>query len=161
MVPSSILVPTDGSGPAKAAEVFAAELAGLMGNAEVRLINVIPMTCVGDIVDYTAENVVKIKGLNYRACTLEESEAAQRVLEAAAERVKSVAGPGVEVSTKVVEAPSPAGAIVEEAQSERACGLIVMGNRGLGGFGSLVLGSVSTQVLHGAQCPVAIVKEEA
>jgi nucleotide-binding universal stress UspA family protein len=159
MVPSSILVPTDGSGPARAAELFAADVANLMAEAEVRIINVIPMTCVGEMVDYTSENVVKIKGLNYRACTLEESEAAQRVLGAAAERVQAVAGAGVKVTTKVVEAPSPAGAIVEEAGSE--CGLIVMGNRGLGGFGSLVLGSVSTQVLHGAQCAVAIIKEEA
>jgi nucleotide-binding universal stress UspA family protein len=40
--------------------------------------------------------------------------------------------------------------------SERA-DLMVIGSRGGGGFGSLVLGSIASQVVHHAHCPVVVV----
>ena len=67
-------------------------------------------------------------------------------------------GTGVKVATKLIENKSPAKGILDEALSTGECKMIVVGDRGHGGLPGLLLGSVSSQVLHGAHCPVIIVK---
>jgi nucleotide-binding universal stress UspA family protein len=42
-------------------------------------------------------------------------------------------------------------------QAARDSDMLVVGSRGGGGFASLVLGSVSNQVVHHASCPVVVV----
>jgi len=51
----------------------------------------------------------------------------------------------------------PAGEIMKAAE-EASADVIVMGSRGLGHLGGLLLGSVSERVLHGARVPVLIVR---
>ncbi|MCC7411989.1 MAG: universal stress protein [Gammaproteobacteria bacterium] len=51
----------------------------------------------------------------------------------------------------------PAETLCEQAKRD-GVDLIVMGSRGRSAFTSLVLGSVSSQVLHHAPCPVTIVR---
>jgi nucleotide-binding universal stress UspA family protein len=54
----------------------------------------------------------------------------------------------------------PARALLETAAADDA-ELLVVGARGMGGFKALTLGSVSRQVLHGARCPVAVIRDDA
>ncbi len=63
--------------------------------------------------------------------------------------------PSVTVTTEAV-VDTPAMALV---RTSRHAQLAVVGSRGLGGFGGMLLGSVSQQVLHHGHCPVAVVRE--
>jgi nucleotide-binding universal stress UspA family protein len=45
----------------------------------------------------------------------------------------------------------------ELIRASRDADLLVVGSRGGGGFGRLLMGSVSTQVTHHAECPVVII----
>lgn len=57
----------------------------------------------------------------------------------------------------IVEVGDPVQRIVDIASREKV-DLIALGHRGLGGFESLLLGSVSDSVAHHAPCPVLIVR---
>ena len=82
--------------------------------------------------------------------------------EGAALLAESLAGwqesyPDVEIRTRIVsERPAPA-----LVAASIGAHLLVVGTRGLGGFRSLMLGSVSHAVLHHAQGPVAVVSRHA
>ena len=66
-------------------------------------------------------------------------------------------GGTVEIEPRVVEG-APAAVLVEES---RGTDLLVVGSRGHGGFAQLLLGSVSQQCAHHAECPVVIVRATA
>lgn len=52
----------------------------------------------------------------------------------------------------------PVAETIARVVREQGCDNIVMGTRGLGGIESLVLGSVSTKVIHLVEVPVTLVK---
>jgi nucleotide-binding universal stress UspA family protein len=78
-------------------------------------------------------------------------ESAQEVLQRVVSEVQTE---GVEVEQRVVEG-SAAGALIEAADGAE---LLVVGSRGHGGFAGLLLGSVSQQCAHYANCPVVIIR---
>jgi nucleotide-binding universal stress UspA family protein len=79
---------------------------------------------------------------------------AEQLADEASTTVKSLQ-PSVDVEALAV-AGQPADALLAQSADAE---LIVVGRRGLGGFKSLLLGSVSQQVVQHADCPVVVVNQ--
>jgi nucleotide-binding universal stress UspA family protein len=86
----------------------------------------------------------------------EHRRAAEAVLDAVVREAIPDVG-DIEVERRVVEGAAAA-VLVEES---RGADLLVVGSRGHGGFAQLLLGSVSQQCAHHAECPVVIVRPRA
>jgi len=84
---------------------------------------------------------------------LDMGAVAQQTLDGGVEHVRKAA-PDVEVRG-VLESGQAAAKLIEAGRSAE---LIVLGQRGLGGFSGQVLGSVSAQVVAHAPCPVVVVR---
>lgn len=137
----TIVVGVDGSTHAGGALDFALEEAALR-DAELHIVSAweIPPGIAFAAV-YTAEALDAFRA------------EAQTILSEALAHA-AVTRPAVRCVGKVVEA-APADALLGEA---RDAGMVVVGSRGRGGFASLLLGSVSQQVVHHAACPVVVVR---
>jgi len=141
----TIVVGVDGSACALSALGFAAEEAALRG-ARLRIVSAweVPPAVYG---------VGFAPGLDQSMLDSlrENTEAIVREAVAEAERLQ----PSVQCEGATLEG-QPAEVLLHEAQD---ASLIVVGNRGRGGFASLLLGSVSQQVVHHAPCPVLVIRE--
>jgi nucleotide-binding universal stress UspA family protein len=82
----------------------------------------------------------------------------QRDVELALERAVTTACRGrrdLPVIERIAIEDRPAHALLETA---KGADLLVVGARGAGGFAGLLLGSVSTQCVNHATCPVAVIR---
>ncbi len=136
-----ILLAVDGSENALHAAKMAGELARTMQSQNLRIV-----TAFNAIPSYLGEPHVQAA---IDARLKEYNETLRVVLEAVGE-VPS------EIHTELIEG-SPAEAIIEVAQT-RSVDVIVMGSRGMGTLGGLLLGSNSQKVVAHAPCPVLIVR---
>lgn len=82
--------------------------------------------------------------------------AAQDAINRAMSKLSAIKGKTLKISTEIIQG-SPREVIVDEAEKWNA-DLIVMGSRGLGAWNRLLLGSVSSGVVHHANCSVEIVR---
>jgi nucleotide-binding universal stress UspA family protein len=82
------------------------------------------------------------------------AEAAERV---AAEGAQLAYEAGLQADAHTVKSAEPVWTAVLEVAKLYDAAVIVMGNRGRGGIGSLLLGSVSTSVIHHAARPTLVV----
>jgi nucleotide-binding universal stress UspA family protein len=135
-----IVVGVDGSEHGQAALEFAAEEAALR-SARLRIV------CAWEVPATAGMSVGLVPGLlgSFR-------EEAQAIVQSAIDRVEELK-PSVPCEPQAVE--GHAGSVLLD--QSRGATLLVVGSRGRADFTGLLLGSVSHQVLHHAQCPVVVV----
>lgn len=139
-----VVVGVDGSALALSAVEWAAREAALR-DLPLTIVHVMPATVTGSWIDVSPE-----------FWTARTRRAEGLVAEALVSASKAVPAPRVPVRQKVLSTPvGPA-----LADMSKDANMMVVGSRGLGGVPALLLGSVSSGLLHHAHCPVAVIHDE-
>ena len=138
-----ILVPVDESRPSQNSLAVAAGLARETG-AEVILTHVVQMRWSQDEAELKA---------TYGQIIDDYRRSGEATLRRTAE---SEVFSGLDVDTQLLFGNNPARELLRLTK-EREVDAIVMGSHGRGGFGRMILGSVSQRVIHDATVPVIIV----
>jgi len=141
---TKLLVPVDGSENALRALQYAIGLSRAIPGSSIHALSVHEEPIVfGEVAVYVSRE--KIAELQRKQSEGLLSQTVQ-ALEAA----------GVRHTQEIVE--GPIAQTIARRADELGCDAIVMGTRGLGALGGLVLGSVATKVVHAAKVPVTLVK---
>jgi len=138
-----ILLAVDGSQPSARAVDYVCSLRNSRIPVEVRLLNAQVLVASGNVRRFVSAETIDAY------CRAEGEEAlapARKALQAA----------GLAFEEHVVMG-QVAQSIVKEAM-QAGCTRIVMGTRGLGALGNVVLGSTALQVMHLSEIPVTLVK---
>ena len=144
-----ILVPVDGSEHSRTALEFACELSEKF-DARLSVVHVVK--------DEAAERTVMVLGSSHVTLPAEPETikaAGQAVIDAARKLTE-------EHGCRLASADSVSGSPAKEilaAVDDGSIDTIVMGSRGLGDIGGLLLGSVSHKVSHLARCTCIVVRQ--
>jgi nucleotide-binding universal stress UspA family protein len=144
MPSSKILIPVDGSSASLHAINFGIEMATQNSKISLVLLNVqnIPAIALADAsampIDWPDAAV---------------SQASDQALKGAIERCE-----GASVDFKTLVKTGKTAETIAQVADEEGVKHIVMGTRGLGGVQGLLLGSVTTKVIHLAQVPITLIK---
>lgn len=139
----AILVPIDGSEQARRALKYAINFVKEGFPADIHIINVQPIVLpLGELPLIDADLIEKA-----------QQEQAKKLLKSAGALLDKAA---LKYNSHCEIGPI-AGSIVNYAKSHN-CDSIIMGTRGMGAFGNLVLGSIANQVIHQAEIAVTLIK---
>jgi nucleotide-binding universal stress UspA family protein len=139
-----LLVPMDNSDNATRALDYAIRLAKETGSTELHIVNAHePPIVFGEIAVYLEED--KAKELQRRH--------SEDILKPATEAAKAA---GVPFASEILI--GDIARVIVACAEEKGCDHIVMGTRGLGAIGNLLMGSVATKVVHLTKLPVTLVK---
>lgn len=140
----NFLVPFDGSESAKRAVQYVADLAKVLPEMQVHVLNIqrepnlygnyVPATMLEDL---RKGALAHAKQINAEAAALLEK---------------------VSIKHETHEAIGDVASEVVAAVKRLNCNTVVMGTRGMGSLGNLVMGSVATRVVHDSPVPVLLVK---
>ena len=137
-----VLVPVDGSEQARKAIDFAANLAK-QNDATIHLLHVYKLPIIPEgMGEYVISDRIELQALG------------DQIISVAQDEVRKKGGQHIEAT--VMEG-DPAERIIAYAK-DHDVDMIVMGNRGLGSFKGLLLGSVSNKVSHRADRTCVIVR---
>lgn len=138
-----ILIPVDGSEPALNAVKHALAMLNNGYSGCIHLVHVMPIIFP----------VGEFEFLDYSLIEKSQKQQAKKILKQAGKLLDEA---DLEYKTHVAHG-TVSMKIVEYAQSHH-CDVIVMGTRGMGAFGNLMMGSTATQVVHHSEIPVTLVK---
>ncbi len=138
-----ILIPVDGSACSERAVRHVVELAKAIGAVQADLLNVQPAVNAWEVKRFLREE--EIDAL-HKSLSEEATQTARTLLDEA--------GIGYQLHHMVGEV---AETIARFADSS-GCNQIVMGSRGMSSLAGLLLGSITTKVLHLVHVPVTLVK---
>jgi nucleotide-binding universal stress UspA family protein len=139
-----LLIPVDGSSGARNALVYAIGLAKEHGDIELHIVTVHPEPAIyGELQVYAQqEAVVELQRIDSFDFLQPAIDAAKWAL--------------VPCTSEVLVGNTAL--MIARRAKELNCTAIVMGTRGMGAVGNLVLGSVATRVVHLTSLPVTLVK---
>lgn len=141
---TGLVVGVDGSSASNAAVIWAARDAA-MRNAPLTLVHMLS-TYVPTFPQIPLPGGVAVW----------QEEDGRLVLEEAAKLARESAGGAIAVTTELKSSP-PIPTLVQLSED---ADMVVVGSHGRGAVGRVLLGSVSSGVLRGAACPVAVVPDE-